>query len=117
MPNSSDDIRRVNANAATSPTTTPIATRADRTFVSESVLTSTLGRCTALTTAAGAQDMRLGFMRTLATVVVLSLVGPFVRNALADKIVVYGASGSVGRVIVEEALSRGHEVIGVSRNP
>jgi putative NADH-flavin reductase len=36
---------------------------------------------------------------------------------MADKIVVYGASGSVGRVIVEEALSRGHEVIGVSRNP
>jgi len=61
--------------------------------------------------------MRLGFMRTLAAVVVLSLVGPFVRNALADKIVVYGGSGSVGRVIVEEALSRGHEVIGVSRNP
>ena len=46
-------------------------------------------------------------MRTLVTVVVLSLVGPFVRNALADKIVVpIGASGSVGRVIVEEALSR-----------
>jgi NADPH-dependent curcumin reductase CurA len=65
----------------------------------------------------GAQDMRLGFMRTLATGVVLSLVGPFVRDALADKIVVYGASGSVGKVIVEEALSRGHEVIGVSRNP
>ena len=47
----------------------------------------------------------------------LSLVGPFVRDALADKIVVYGASGSVGKVIVEEALTRGHEVIGVSRNP
>ena len=61
--------------------------------------------------------MRWVFMRTLATVVVVCLVGPFVRNALADKIVVYGASGSVGRVIVEEALSRGHEVIGVSRNP
>ena len=61
--------------------------------------------------------MRLGFMRTLATGVVLSLIGPFVRDALADKIVVYGASGSVGKVIVEEALSRGHEVIGVSRNP
>src|SRR5690349_14319392 len=61
--------------------------------------------------------MRLGFRRTLATVVVLSLVGPFARTALAHKIVVYGASGSVGRVIVEEALSRGHEVIGASRNP
>jgi putative NADH-flavin reductase len=61
--------------------------------------------------------MRLGFVRTLAIAVVLCLVGPFVRSALAAKIVVYGASGSVGRVIVEEALSRGHEVIGVSRNP
>ena len=58
--------------------------------------------------------MRWGFMRTLATVIVLCL---FVQNALAEKIVVYGASGSVGRAIVEEALSRGHEVIGVSRNP
>jgi putative NADH-flavin reductase len=61
--------------------------------------------------------MRPRFMRTFATVVVLCLFGPFVRNALAEKIVIYGASGSVGSVIVEEALSRGHEVIGVSRNP
>lgn len=61
--------------------------------------------------------MRPGFIRTFAAVVALSLFGPFVRDALADKIVVYGASGSVGSVIVEEALSRGHEVIGVSRNP
>src|SRR5262245_41363809 len=86
-------------------------------FVFESVLTSTLDTCTALTTAAEAQDMRLGFARRSATVVVLKLAGPFVQDALADKIVVYGASGSVGRVIVEEALSRGHEVVGVSRNP
>jgi len=61
--------------------------------------------------------MRPGFVRTLVAVVVLGLVGTFARNALADKVVVYGASGSVGSVIVEEALSRGHEVIGVSRNP
>src|SRR6185503_9406070 len=87
-----------------------------RSSVFASVLTSAVGPGTTLTTAAGAQTMRLGFVRTLATVVVLSLVGPFARNALAAKIVVYGASGSVGRVIVEEALSRGHEVIGVSRD-
>lgn len=37
--------------------------------------------------------------------------------AAADTFVVYGASGSVGGAIVEEALSRGHDVIGVSRNP
>ena len=36
--------------------------------------------------------MRWGFARTLATVVVLSLAGPFMQDALADKIVVYGAS-------------------------
>ena len=34
----------------------------------------------------------------------------------ADTIVVYGASGKIGGVIVSEALSRGHTVIGVSRN-
>ena len=61
--------------------------------------------------------MRLRFVRALAAVVVLCPVGPFAQNALAAKIVVYGASGSVGRVIVEEALSRGHEVIGVARDP
>jgi hypothetical protein len=33
--------------------------------------------------------MRWGFARTLATVVVLSLAGPFMQDALADKIVVY----------------------------
>ena len=38
-------------------------------------------------------------------------------DAAADTFVVYGASGSVGGAIVEEALSRGHEVIGVSRPP
>ena len=35
----------------------------------------------------------------------------------AETIVVYGASGRVGEVIVAEALQRGHDVIGVSRNP
>ena len=47
---------------------------------------------------------------------VLSLLGAFAPGALADTFVVYGASGNVGSVIVEEALSRGHEVVGVSRN-
>ena len=47
----------------------------------------------------------------------LSLLGPFTKSALADTFVVYGASGNVGSVIVEEALSRGHEVVGVSRDP
>ena len=35
----------------------------------------------------------------------------------AETIVVYGASGNIGSVIVNEALSRGHHVVGVSRDP
>ena len=38
-------------------------------------------------------------------------------TALASTIVVYGATGNIGSKIVSEALNRGHEVIGVSRNP
>jgi len=34
-----------------------------------------------------------------------------------QKIVIYGASGNIGSVIVSEALDRGHRVIGVSRTP
>ena len=37
--------------------------------------------------------------------------------ASAETIVVYGASGRVGGVILAEALARGHEIIGVSRDP
>ena len=51
---------------------------------------------------------------SITTFVMLSLLGP---GALADTFVVYGASGNVGSVIVEKALSRGHEVVGVSRDP
>jgi putative NADH-flavin reductase len=40
-----------------------------------------------------------------------------VLEAAAETIVVYGASGGVGSIIVDEALMRGHDVIGVSRNP
>jgi putative NADH-flavin reductase len=36
---------------------------------------------------------------------------------MADNIVVYGASGKIGDIIVTAALSRRHNVIGVSRNP
>jgi uncharacterized protein len=35
----------------------------------------------------------------------------------AETIVVYGASGEIGGVIVQEALSRGDTVVGVSRDP
>ena len=50
----------------------------------------------------------------------LALIGLVVLPALeaaAETIVVYGASGRVGGVIVAEALARGHDVVGVSRNP
>lgn len=48
------------------------------------------------------------------TLVLLSLLAP---SAFADTFVVYGTSGNVGSLIVAEALERGHEVVGVSRNP
>lgn len=35
----------------------------------------------------------------------------------ADTIVIYGATGAIGSKVVTEALDRGHNVIGVSRNP
>ena len=38
-------------------------------------------------------------------------------EATAKTIVVYGAGGRVGNIIVAEALERGHNVIGVSRDP
>lgn len=38
-------------------------------------------------------------------------------SAFADRIVVFGATGSIGSAIVREALDRGHDVIGVSRDP
>lgn len=50
----------------------------------------------------------------LTTLALLSLLAP---SAFADTFVVYGTSGNVGSLIVAEALERGHEVIGVSRNP
>jgi putative NADH-flavin reductase len=51
------------------------------------------------------------------TLAVLTLLGSGAQSALADTFVVYGASGNVGSLIVDEALRRGHKVIGVSRNP
>jgi len=53
----------------------------------------------------------------ISTLVMLGLLGPVAPGAFADTFVVYGATGSVGGVIVAEALRRGHEVVGVSREP
>ena len=53
----------------------------------------------------------------ITTLALLGLIGPVAPHALADTFVVYGASGNVGSLIVDEALRRGHDVIGVTRNP
>ncbi len=42
---------------------------------------------------------------------------PILKSAKSQTIVVFGASGKIGGLIVAEALGRGHKVIGVSRNP
>lgn len=47
----------------------------------------------------------------------IALFGLFVPGAFADTFVIYGVSGNVGSLIAEEALNRGHSVVGVSRNP
>lgn len=48
---------------------------------------------------------------------VVLLCGTLSQAALADRLLVFGASGKIGSEIVQEALGRGHDVIGVSRNP
>jgi putative NADH-flavin reductase len=53
----------------------------------------------------------------ITTLAMLSLLGPFSSSAFADTFVIYGATGKVGSLIVEKALDRGHNVVGVSRNP
>lgn len=54
--------------------------------------------------------------RTLSTIIAL-LACWSARQLHAETIVVYGASGAIGGVIVKEALGRGDTVIGVSRDP
>ncbi len=53
------------------------------------------------------------FLKWAASITLLALTAP----ALGERIVVFGASGNIGEAIVQEALNRGHEVVGVSRNP
>ncbi len=50
-------------------------------------------------------------------VITTIMLGLFTPGAFADTFVIYGASGNVGSLIAEEALNRGHSVVGVSRNP
>ena len=53
--------------------------------------------------------------RTLSVVLLGSVL--FSSTANAERIVIFGATGKIGTAIVREALDRGHEVVGVSRNP
>lgn len=57
--------------------------------------------------------------RTLNSILAVSavLLSGVASAVQAATLVVYGASGAIGGVIVNEALSRGHTVIGVSRDP
>jgi hypothetical protein len=56
-------------------------------------------------------------IRHLVYVILLSVAGLTSTSVHAMTIVVYGASGPIGSLIVNEALSRGDRVIGVSRDP
>jgi len=51
------------------------------------------------------------------SLVLLLVVGAGSAAAAGERIVVYGATGSIGSLITREALSRGDTVIGVARDP
>ena len=53
--------------------------------------------------------------KSTAVLVCTLMIG--LQSAVADTIVVYGATGAIGSKVVTEALDRGHDVIGVSRSP
>lgn len=56
-------------------------------------------------------------LRSIGALAAWAMAIAFATPARADTFVVFGATGSIGGVIVNEALSRGHTVIGVSRDP
>lgn len=47
----------------------------------------------------------------------LSLGAAHAAESESQTIVVFGASGKIGSLIVQEALANGHKVVGISRNP
>jgi hypothetical protein len=64
-----------------------------------------------------ARLMKAKLLPALLHCVAFSLAVSTFTPAHAATIVVYGATGKIGSLIVDEALSRGHKVIGVSRTP
>jgi putative NADH-flavin reductase len=58
------------------------------------------------------------FLKLIGMSLSILFIMPLSAQAADSKtIVVYGASGKIGGLIVDVALERGHKVIGVSRNP
>lgn len=54
-----------------------------------------------------------GIGKCITCIVLVGIAVP----AFAERIVIFGATGNIGKAIVREALNRNHDVIGVSRNP
>ncbi len=57
------------------------------------------------------------FLNGSLIVVMIGIAMQSLQAAENKTIVVYGASGKIGEVVVDEALARGHKVTGISRNP
>ena len=60
---------------------------------------------------------RVGKFLCSSGLMLLLVVGVGSAAARGEKIVIYGATGAIGSVIAQEALSRGDTVVGVARDP
>jgi hypothetical protein len=60
---------------------------------------------------------RIGEVLCRSGLALLLLVGMGSAAASGERIVIYGATGAIGGVIAQEALSRGDTVVGVARDP
>ena len=60
-----------------------------------------------------------GILRTFIAASVVFICLAFQGTSAAERqtVVIFGASGKIGGIIVVEALERGHKVVGISRNP
>jgi putative NADH-flavin reductase len=60
---------------------------------------------------------RIGDLAYRSSLILVLIMGMGSAMARGERIVVYGATGAIGSVIVREALSRGDTVVGVARDP